>query len=60
MLFEVTYGRNKEIKGLVEAKSHEQLQTELRRIGWPIMSSVVQMPVIQLSELETHLARLKS
>ena len=58
--FMITYGKQKDVSGYVLAESHDQVKQKMFDIGWPIMSLIVEVPVMQLSELDDQLRRLKS
>lgn len=59
-LFQISYGRSHHITGHVWAASHEEVQAYLRSIGWPILSVIVELPVMELTELPQHLERLRT
>lgn len=57
--FEITFGREVDKKGYVRAESHEAVRSELHGIGWPILSHIVEIPVMELGELAEQLDRLQ-
>lgn len=58
-VFKVTFGRDHQVSGHVRAVSQDALRTALFEIGWPLFSLVTEIPVMEISELQEHLARLQ-
>ena len=58
-LFEVTYGRHLDMKGYVMAESHYEVKGKLFWMRWPVLSHIVELPIMTFLELQAMMPRLR-